>query len=205
MKSVSVYVFSFLALLICLASCKKDPKDIYEEEKSGVVLIRNNFYYEITLSDGTKLYFTGIGKNGIEGLTDDLNEVKKDPAALNGTGFFINESGEILTNRHVVAPEIDKLAVKQNINQIINNYTILIDSIQERLNGRYQEILNYANQNVYTDEYGNSYTTLQNAEIDSLREEVSELKDRYDEAEGIKQELRGQILSDRFEIKLHSL
>ena len=35
-----------LFLLILLVGCKKDPQEIYSEEKSGVVLICNEFYYD---------------------------------------------------------------------------------------------------------------------------------------------------------------
>ncbi len=80
-----------LFLLLVLAGCKKDPQEIFNEEKSGVVLICNEFYYDVALADGEHLYFAGIDDDGsLQGLTADLNEIKKAPSVLNGTGFFID-------------------------------------------------------------------------------------------------------------------
>ena len=45
MKQSRIILFSFLLLLI-VAGCKKDPQEIFNEQKSGVVLICNEFYYD---------------------------------------------------------------------------------------------------------------------------------------------------------------
>lgn len=63
MKQSRIILFSFLLLLI-VAGCKKDPQEIFNEQKSGVVLICNEFYYDVTLADGEHFYFTGIADDG---------------------------------------------------------------------------------------------------------------------------------------------
>lgn len=76
--------FKFLLLFatILLVGCKKSPEEIFAEQKSGVVLICNEYYYDITLANGSHIYFTGLDEDGdFNGLTSDLNEVKK-----NGSG-----------------------------------------------------------------------------------------------------------------------
>lgn len=207
MKRINNLVLIALLLVMTLTGCNtpKDPAQIYEEERSGVVLIFNNYYYEIKMPNGESLYFTGLDKeDGIIGLTEDLNEVKKKPGVLNGTGFFIDETGKILTNRHVVAPEIDKIAVKENLNQIIGGYAAYIESLQEEMNKKYAAIREYAANSVYSDDYGNQYTSLDDSEISALEEEVNTLKSQYAEAEEYKQNLQSNLLGDHFSVQLHS-
>ena len=125
MKQSRIILFSFLLLLI-VAGCKKDPQEIFNEQKSGVVLI---------------CYFTGIADDGsLQGLTSSLADIQRSPAILNGTGFFIDGTGRILTNRHVVAPEIDKDQVRQNMNSIMEGYAQYIQALQDSMDQRYQAI-----------------------------------------------------------------
>ena len=61
-----------ITLIIIGCSGKKTPEEIFEEQKSGVVLVLNKFYYEVSMPSGQKLYFTGIDKDGyLEGFTAD--------------------------------------------------------------------------------------------------------------------------------------
>ncbi|HCC87517.1 MAG TPA: hypothetical protein DEQ17_04695, partial [Prevotella sp.] len=86
MKLSRIVLFYFLFIL--LVGCKKDPQEIFNEQKSGVVLICNEYYYDVTLADGEHFYFTGIASDGtLQGLTSTLSDIKKSPAILNGTGF----------------------------------------------------------------------------------------------------------------------
>ena len=114
--------------ILLLVSCDKpkSPEEIYETQKSGVVLICNEFYYEIVLPNGESIYFTGLDNGKFVSLTGELDEIEKKPNRLNGTGFFIDEYGKILTNRHVVAPEVDKATVRQNMNAILEYYAFII-------------------------------------------------------------------------------
>ena len=119
MKQSRIILFSFLLLLI-VAGCKKDPQEIFNEQKSGVVLICNEFYYDVTLADGEHFYFTGIADDGsLQGLTSSLADIQRSPA--------------ILTNRHVVAPEIDKDQVRQNMNSIMEGYAQYIQALQDSM------------------------------------------------------------------------
>lgn len=64
-------------------------KEIEETTSSGVVLVQNQSYYEVVLSNGESLYFTGFDKDGdIEGLEFDDDSVKVSTSY--GTGFFIS-------------------------------------------------------------------------------------------------------------------
>ena len=199
------YSLITLLFLLLLTGCKKDPQEIYSEEKSGVVLICNEFYYDITLFNGEHLYFSGLDDDGnFINLTGKLADIKKQPGVLNGTGFFIDEKGRILTNRHVVAPAVDKAAVRNNVNAIIENYAQYIQSLQDSMDQRYAAIQEYAQENTYEDDYGETYTNLSEDEVASLQQEVASLKEQYMEAENLKNNVRSNILNDNFSIQLHS-
>jgi hypothetical protein len=194
-----------LLLLFILTGCKKDPQEIFNDQKSGVVLICNEYYYDITLSNGEHLYFSGLDDKGnFINLTGNLAGIKKQPGVLNGTGAFIDNTGRILTNRHVVAPSVDKTTVKNNVNTIIENYARYIQSLQDSMSQRYSAIQEYAQENTYEDGEGETYTNLSNEEIISLQQEIANLKEQYVEAENLKNSVWNNILNDNFSIQLHS-
>ena len=200
-----IYLFILLSITLVLAGCKKDPQQIFDEERSGVVLICNEFYYDIALADGEHFYFTGIADDGsLEGLTTDLNAIKRSPAVLNGTGFFIDRLGRILTNRHVVAPEIDKEQVRKNVNAIIEGYAAYMQLLQDSLARRYQAIQEYTQQQTYEDYDGNTQLDMDQDEIDQLNAEINNLNQQYAQAETVKEKARGMILGYNFSIQLHS-
>lgn len=204
MKQSRIILFSFLLLLI-VAGCKKDPQEIFNEQKSGVVLICNEFYYDVTLADGEHFYFTGIADDGsLQGLTSSLADIQRSPAILNGTGFFIDGTGRILTNRHVVAPEIDKDQVRQNMNSIMEGYAQYIQALQDSMDQRYQAIQQYAQSRVYEDEYGESQLYMSQDEVDQLNTELENLRQQYAQAENVKDRVRSNILGYNFSIQLHS-
>lgn len=201
-----IFRLSVMLCILLLVSCDKpkSPEEIYETQKSGVVLICNEFYYEIVLPNGESIYFVGLDNGKFVGLTGELDEIEKKPNRLNGTGFFIDEYGKILTNRHVVAPEVDKATVRQNMNAILEYYAFIIEQLQENMNEKYSELQNIADNSLYEDEYGNVYTSMSNNEINSLAEQINQLREEYQEAEEYKQNLRNNLLSENFTIKLHS-
>lgn len=199
----AIHILLSFSLLFCM-SCTNSPEKIFEEQKTGVVLICNKFYYDITLPNGEHIYFSGIDGNGnIQGLTSDLAEIKNSQNVLNGTGFFIDKNGRILTNRHVVAPEIDKDKVRNNLNAIIESYAQYIDALQDSINNRYVTIQQYAQQKLYDTEY--EYTdVMDDDEINMLNNELENLKTQYVEAQNIKDNIRRNILGYNFSVKLHS-
>ena len=112
----------FLSVLaaVLLCACTKKPEQLYDEQKSGVVMVINKYYYEMKLPSGYTLYFTGLDEDGnIQNFTEDVKEVKKNPAVSYGTAFFIDEKGGLLTNRHVASPPIDRDLVKKNFTAIM--------------------------------------------------------------------------------------
>ncbi len=198
-------LFIIVVILCSCIACNKKPEELFEEEKSGVVLICNEFYYDISLANGEHIYFTGLDAQGnIEGLTSNLEEIKKNPNILNGTGFFIDHHGRILTNRHVVAPQVDKDAVRKNLNVLIEGYAEYIESLQDSMSQRYNAIQEYARQNMYEDEYGDTHTNMDEYEVSELRQEIQNLQEQYSEAQELKNEIRSNVLGYNFTVQLHS-
>ena len=111
MKTIK-WQWRVLAAGVCAAvfssSGKKTADEIFEEQKSGVVLVLNKFYYKVEMPGGQQLFFNGIDQNGnLQGFTTNEEEAKANAQMLNGTGFFVSEEGEFVTNRHVALTDVD--------------------------------------------------------------------------------------------------
>ena len=138
------YVILILfSLCLALASCQKamNSEEIYNKTSSGVVLILNYFYYSVTLPNGEEIYFTGIDDEGeLDGLTYEKEEAVENCNGCTGTGFFISENGTLLTNRHVVEPEVSEDVVKS----FLKDYKHLMkEYCQEKMQGLQQTFYNY--------------------------------------------------------------
>ncbi len=129
MKKTNILIA--LAVVAMLSSCKKSmsSQEIYDKTSSGVVLILNYFYYSVTLPDDTEIFFTGVDNKGqLEGLTYEEEEAQKNCSGCTGTGFFISDDGLIMTNRHVVQPEISE----QSIKAFLKNYKRSLKDIYQK-------------------------------------------------------------------------
>ena len=113
--------FSLLLTLLLFASCgKRSAEEIFEEQKSGVVLVLNRFYYQVVMPGGKRLFFTGIDSNGnLRGFTSDEQEARRNAQMFNGTGFFVSDDGKFVTNRHVALTDIDQDQLRANLANIL--------------------------------------------------------------------------------------
>lgn len=131
MKTINTAVCLALAALLLSCSKAMNPEELYNKTSSGVVMIVNRYYYSVTLPNGEEIFFTAVdGRGELQGLTASEDEAKAHCSACTGTGFFISADGQLMTNRHVVSPEIDKADVK---NFLMAYKRMLKDYYQKRM------------------------------------------------------------------------
>ena len=172
MKKVISFIFTALAMVSC---SEPTPQELFEESKSGVVLILNEYYYTLTMPNGNNLYFTGIDSDGdLVNVTFDVDEIKKQRQMMSGTGFFIDNCGLIMTNRHVAQPQIDLKKVKDGYNHLISGIKMLYTLQMQKLSNVYDE-LESSKRDCYGYDYYGNYTidTDKYQEIEAQQEELS--------------------------------
>ncbi|MBQ5827082.1 MAG: trypsin-like peptidase domain-containing protein [Bacteroidaceae bacterium] len=182
-------VLLLLGVLLAFVSCEEKVKqkpltlqNIEAKHTSGVVLIKNTYYYTITFDGGATFYFTGIKEDGTpENLTLDLDEIT--PNTIFGTGFFITKDGMIATNSHVITPMVDVESVRSTIVEAIgylaNECTKEVNDLNEQLGMLRLAIL-------ATDDY------YEEQELSEKYEELQEERDEYQEFINNAQSLRGK-------------
>lgn len=149
--------FSLLCALLILGACgKKSAEDIFEEQKGGVVLVLNKFYYQVEMPGGQRLFFTGIDNNGnLQGFTSDEQEAKRNAQMLNGTGFFVSDDGKFVTNRHVALTDIDQNQLKANLANILRATLMQCAVTARQVLSRYNMLEAQKSQYMEYDFFGN--------------------------------------------------
>ena len=109
----------FLMIALIITSCSNlSEQELQETTSSGVVLIQEQSFYEMELSNGSTMYFTELDEEGdISGLTFDKDSIERKISY--GTGFFISQNGEIATNAHVVSNITNDKDVKKSMSNIL--------------------------------------------------------------------------------------
>ncbi len=158
-----------------LSSCHKEiapetPDKLFEKYSDNVLLIANQYYYEINL-DGMLLYYSPSSEKKI---FSDKEEVLKNLSFSTGTGFVISSKGEILTNRHVVNP-IDE-NYKEELNRLRNNKRQILSYNIERYNDTLTNMKNYYYENSsileeYQKDNMNTNYNLLNDKVKQLRDD----------------------------------
>lgn len=118
-------LFTSLCLILLCVGCARQelsPEQLSQERASGVVLVLNHYYYKITLPDSKVVYCTGYdeAQEELTHLTTNLADIADKRNLITGTGFFVSEKGEILTNRHIASPTFGKAIVHKLITQKIS-------------------------------------------------------------------------------------
>lgn len=183
MKKLNVIVITICALL---CSCSNlSEKEIEETTSSGVVLVQNQSYYEVVLSNGESLYFTGFDKDGdIEGLEFDEDSVKVSTSY--GTGFFISQEGQIATNAHVVSNMLADKEVNKSVSKVLDRIKALIVLAYKQIKEEYDEAEEAYNIANYSDDV--SYDTFYKIKAykEALEEKLDNCRAYYNEIDDIR-------------------
>lgn len=179
-----IIILPIAIIMIALSACDgaKEPKELFEEQQSGVCMVLNSYYYKITLPNGSKWYCNGIDDEGdLDNLTLDEDEAKKNRMMSTGTAFFIDEKGTLLTNRHVVSPAISEDVIKKAAKTLLVQIKDYFQYEQRQYTQQFNE-LEQSKSNCYsTDFYGNYYLNQQ--QYDQIEEAQQELADNFYKAQ----------------------
>lgn len=142
---------SLILLLLCslVSSCgNMSEKEIEEKTSSGVVLVQNQSYYEVVLSNGESVYFSSFDDDGdLKGFTPNKDSVEV--VTSYGTGFFISPEGEIATNAHVVSNTVADKEVNRSVGKVISALKKVIVAIYNKYDEKLQKAqaaYDYANE-----------------------------------------------------------
>ena len=198
MKKTILFLLSLLALV---SSCERSPKEMFDRQKSGVVLILNKYYYKMNVPDGESFYFTGIDDDGsLENLTTDEREIRNNRQMLSGTGFFIDKEGTIMTNRHVAQPVIDKEAVKESYNNLVASIRAYYTQQMDELDNAYKN-LSMEKANCYTFDYdGTPYEDTE--KMQDIVNRQDELEEQYNSLQQQREWLDNQMVADELKISV---
>ena len=134
-------IFSFI--LMFSSSCNRNLDELAEKCQSGVVLVQTTEYYEMIMSNGNSLFFTGSNFNKetgeFAGMCAELDSLN--PDIIYGTGFFISNDGKIATNRHVIEGNISEKEARMGLKKIIRS----IDNALQKTKKDYELYLDNIN------------------------------------------------------------
>ena len=152
-----IILFSTVLMTMLFSSCgKKSADELFEEQKSGVVLVLNKFYYEVVMPGGQKLFFTGMDQNGnMQGFTTNESEAKRNAQMLNGTGFFVSKDGKFVTNRHVAITELNSEQLKANLANIVRASLMQCAMAARQIRSQYNMLEAQKSQYMEYDFFGN--------------------------------------------------
>lgn len=193
-------ITAFILLLLSLVSCnEKTAQDLFDESKTGVVLILNEYYYVMKLPNGNSIYFTGIDQEGnLENLAFEYTDIKNKRQILTGTGFFIDKQGTIMTNRHVAQPSIDKTAVKESYNNMVASIKAYYAAQMSALSQEYQNLESQKSDCYSYDYYGNVYENTD--KLQEIASQQSELEEQFNTLNSVRESMDDHVSLDELSI-----
>lgn len=178
--------FPLLSIIVLFCSCSNlSDNEIEETTSSGVVLVQNQSYYEVVLSNGESLYFSGFDKDGdIEGL--EFNEDSIKVSTSYGTGFFISKEGQIATNAHVVSNMLADKEVNRSVSKVLEGIKSIVVLAFNEVLEEYEDAENAYNIAYYSNEV--SYETFYKIKAykEALEGKLDDCREYYNEIDNIR-------------------
>lgn len=167
-NSLSCILLLFSLALVQCSPKKQDAESLFAERASGVVMIHNEFYYRITTPKGDTYYFSQPDEEGrIHNFTEHREVVR--PVSVYGTGFFVSERGEILTNRHVICGQYLPHEMEKIVGEYLDEVLSMGNKIEEYYEDQERELIQDINYLLRID-------SVDTQEVEELREKLSELR-----------------------------
>ena len=189
--TASAITISIMSILGC--SREKSAEEIYNEKASGVVMRLNEYFYSVTLPTGESFYFSDIQDGKLLNVAFSQNQVKTTYSF--GTGFFIDNYGGILTNRHVVNHYIKKSDVIHYVQNLLSALAAYAQERQEKAMYEGGRIYQYLRQSQYDSRYA-SYD-------EQLKQRLYELSREYDQAQNYIAQIKS-ISASQIAVRCHS-
>jgi S1-C subfamily serine protease len=117
------------------SQCRMSQSALYQAYKDKVVLLIHGFVYEVSINGSKPINFTH--NYGQFVLMADGGE----PIIINGTGFFVDSTGLIVTNKHLATPWVldefkkQKKQLRNVVKSFLQNNLALGDPISKIKNG----------------------------------------------------------------------
>lgn len=173
-------ILAFFVVVLAVTACsnKKTAEELFQETASGVVVVLNEFYYEVVLPNGNSLYFKNLDEEGdIEGLTGDEDEARANRNAITGTAFFIDDQGTLLTNRHVAQPTLDAVTAKRSMIKFMRVLKLYIENEMSSLSQQFDALETQKSSCYYMDFYGFVHTD--DSKLSEINAAQAELREQY--------------------------
>lgn len=196
--SLLIIIFAIFSFVTYKNQKKETPQQLFTERASGVVVVLNEYYYEMKLPNGNRVYFSDYDEEGFpENYTIDIEKVKK--SIITGTGFFVDTRGTIMTNRHVAQPHFDAAKIKNSYVSFVRTCRELCSNLLVILQSEYQNIEDEKSDYIYYDEDSGTYY-YDREKVQELKEKQNEIQESIDEMEENIDNLN--TLSDPDEIRI---
>ncbi len=176
--------FFLLLVILMFSSCKteKTPKELFEQQQSGVCMVLNSFYYELELPNGTTFYCSGIDDDGeLEDFTLEKDEIMANRANATGTAFFIDNKGTLMTNRHVVNPTASDEAIKKGLSSLLKTVKEFLQYTQLEYAQQFEDLEEEKSNCYQIDIFGD--LSVDYSRLYEIEEKQKELASNFSEAQ----------------------
>ena len=157
---------------------RSNSEQLYNNYESSVVLIKHSFLYKIKIGDNI-FYFKNFNpETGEIDELKELSELENNPNTIWGTGFFVNDQGNVLTNRHVTV-----------VNPSSDEQTKILNFLRNKSSNKVSELQTIEGQLQYklSDiEYTANNVQLTPYEFEQLKSDYNNTKQNLQEVEFLK-------------------